>query len=65
VTDYVIYGFNLAQQTRNMSYSFVMLLFQRMISSSTQAILDSMEKRAELVPCHEANDTGILPMNRF
>ncbi len=46
VTDYVIYGFNLAQQTRNMSYSFVMLLFQRMISSSTQAILDSMEKRA-------------------
>lgn len=46
VTDYVIYGFNLAQQTRNMSYGFVMLLFQRMISSSTQAILDSMEKRA-------------------
>lgn len=46
VTDYVVNGFNLAQQTKNSSYGFVMLLFQRLISSSTQAILDAMQKRA-------------------
>lgn len=47
VTDYVVTGFNLAQQTKNNSYGFVMILFQRLISSSTQAILDAMNKRAE------------------
>lgn len=47
VTDYVVNGFNLAQQTKNTSYGFVMLLFQRMMSSSTQAILDAMQRRAE------------------
>jgi SNF2 family DNA or RNA helicase len=47
VTDYVVNGFNLAQQTKNTSYGFVMLLFQRMMSSSTQAILDAMQKRAD------------------
>ncbi len=46
VSEYVINGFNLARQTRNNSYGFVMLLFQRMISSSTKAILDAMEARA-------------------
>ncbi len=47
VTEYVVSGFNLAQQTKNTSYGFVMILFQRMMSSSTQAILDAMQKRAE------------------
>ena len=47
VTEYVVNGFNLAQQTKNTSYGFVMLLFQRMMSSSTQAILDAMQRRAE------------------
>ena len=47
ITDYVVNGFNLAQQTRNNSYGFVMILFQRMMSSSTQAILDAMQKRAD------------------
>lgn len=47
VTKYVVEGFNLAQQTKNNSYGFVMILFQRMMSSSTQAILDAMRKRAE------------------
>ena len=46
VTQYVIEGFNLAQQTKNNSYGFVMILFQRMMSSSTKAILDAMQKRA-------------------
>lgn len=47
VTEYVVSGFNLAQQTKNTSYGFVMILFQRMMSSSTQAILDAMQKRAQ------------------
>ena len=47
VTKYVVEGFNLAQQTKNNSYGFVMILFQRMMSSSTKAILDAMQKRAE------------------
>ncbi len=46
VTEYVVNGFNLAQQTKNTSYGFVMILFQRLMSSSTQAILNAMEKRA-------------------
>jgi superfamily II DNA or RNA helicase len=47
VSNYVIDGFNRARQTNNNSYGFVMILFQRMMSSSTQAILDAMQKRAE------------------
>jgi len=47
VTRYVVEGFNLAQQTKDNSYGFMMILFQRMMSSSTQAILDAMQKRAE------------------
>lgn len=46
VTDYVKKGFDLATKTKNTSYAFVMVLFQRMMSSSTQAILDAIEKRA-------------------
>ncbi|MCW3070479.1 MAG: ATP-dependent helicase [Bacteroidetes bacterium] len=47
VTAYVVEGFNLAKDNKNTSYQFVMILFQRMMSSSTQAILDAMQKRAE------------------
>jgi superfamily II DNA or RNA helicase len=46
VTEYVVNGFNLAKETSNTSYGFVMILFQRMMSSSTQAIHDAMERRA-------------------
>lgn len=47
VTKYVVKGFNASQRTRNSSYGFVMVLFQRMMSSSTQAILDAMQKRMD------------------
>ena len=46
VTAYVVNGFNLARETSNTSYGFVMVLFQRMVSSSTEAIMDAMERRA-------------------
>jgi superfamily II DNA or RNA helicase len=62
VTDYVVNGFNLAQQTKNNSYGFVMLLFQRMMSSSTQAILDAMQKRAERLSSNqkEVNKESVI-----
>lgn len=55
VTEYVVTGFNMAKETKNNSYGFVMLLFQRMMSSSTQAILDAMQKRAERLSGERAN----------
>jgi SNF2 family DNA or RNA helicase len=62
VTEYVVSGFNLAQQTKNTSYGFVMILFQRMMSSSTQAILDAMQKRADRLSGerHEINKEHII-----
>lgn len=55
VTEYVVTGFNLAKETSNSSYGFVMILFQRMMSSSTQAIHDAMERRAARLQA-EQND---------
>lgn len=47
VTEYVVEGFNLSKATKNNSYGFVMILFQRLVSSSTNAILSAMQKRAD------------------
>lgn len=47
VTAYIIDGFNLSRQANNNSYGFVMILFQKLMSSSTRAILEAMKKRAE------------------
>jgi superfamily II DNA or RNA helicase len=55
VSQYVISGFNLAQQTRNTSYGFVMILFQRLMSSSTQAILEAMQGRADRLSGERGN----------
>jgi superfamily II DNA or RNA helicase len=55
VTEYVVNGFNLAKETSNSSYGFVMILFQRMMSSSTLAIHDAMKKRAAKLQA-EQND---------
>jgi superfamily II DNA or RNA helicase len=46
ITEYVVTGFNLAHQTKNTSYENVMILFQRMMSSSTAAISDALQERA-------------------
>lgn len=57
VTRYVVEGFNQSVQSKNTSYGFVMVLFQRMMSSSTQAILQAMEKRAQRLATEEQNVT--------
>ena len=45
VTDYVRNGFNISLRTSDRSYGLVMILFQRMVSSSTAAIKDVMKGR--------------------
>ncbi|MCS6905054.1 MAG: helicase-related protein [Bacteroidia bacterium] len=45
VSDYIIKGIHRAEQDKNKPYGFLMLLFQRLLSSSTQALLESMQKR--------------------
>lgn len=45
VTQYVIKGFNTAKRTKNKATGLIMILFQRLVSSSTLAILSAMEKR--------------------
>lgn len=58
VTEYVKKGFALATKTKNTSYGFVMILFQRMMSSSTQAILDAIEKRANRLADEKKQNTS-------
>ena len=58
VTEYVKKGFALATKTKNTSYGFVMILFQRMMSSSTQAILDAIEKRANRLADEKKQNTA-------
>lgn len=57
VTKYIINGFNISRLTRNNSYGFVMILFQKMMSSSTRAILDAMQKRAASLTEERGNIT--------
>jgi superfamily II DNA or RNA helicase len=47
IEEYILNGFNKALRTRDNTYGFVMILFQRMASSSTKAILDTMKGRLE------------------
>ena len=47
VTDYVRRGFNTARKTSNPAKGLIMILFQRLVSSSTAAILSAMEGRLE------------------
>ena len=55
VTQYVVAGFNQSVVNKNQSYGFVMVLFQRLMSSSTQAILQAMERRAQRLASEEQN----------
>ena len=47
VTEYVRKGFNTAKQLRNNATGLIMILFQRLVSSSTAAILSAMQGRLE------------------
>lgn len=47
VTDYVRRGFNTAKSAGNPAKGLIMILFQRLVSSSTAAILSAMQGRLE------------------
>ncbi|MCB0536148.1 MAG: DEAD/DEAH box helicase family protein [Bacteroidetes bacterium] len=47
VTDYVRRGFNSAKKASNPAKGLIMILFQRLVSSSTAAILSAMQGRLE------------------
>jgi SNF2 family DNA or RNA helicase len=54
VTDYVKTGFNQASRTGNTSVGLIMVLFQRLVSSSTAAILSAMRGRLLRLQADEA-----------
>lgn len=56
VTNYVIKGFNTAKRTKNNATGLIMILFQRLVSSSTAAILSAMQGRLERLRYGEDND---------
>ena len=47
VTEYVRNGFNRAKRNNNSAVGLIMILFQRLVSSSTAAILSAMQGRLE------------------
>lgn len=49
VTEYVSTNYNRALGRNDRAFGFLMILFQRMLTSSTQAITDSMEKRLRML----------------
>lgn len=56
VTNYVIKGFNTAKRSKNNATGLIMILFQRLVSSSTAAILSAMQSRLERLRYGEDND---------
>ena len=56
VTDYVRKGFNSAKKTKNSATGLIMILFQRLASSSTAAILSAMSGRLERLRNGNDND---------
>jgi SNF2 family DNA or RNA helicase len=53
VTDYVRKGFNSAKRASNPAKGLIMILFQRLVSSSTAAILSAMKGRLERLKTNE------------
>lgn len=49
VSDYVSTNYNRALGRNDRAFGFLMILFQRMLTSSTQAITESIEKRLKLL----------------
>lgn len=56
VTDYVRKGFNTAKRSKNSATGLIMILFQRLVSSSTAAILSAMKGRLERLRYGDDND---------
>ncbi|KUO63978.1 MAG: ATP-dependent helicase [Lutibacter sp. BRH_c52] len=56
VTEYVRKGFNTAKRSKNNATGLIMVLFQRLVSSSTAAILSAMQGRLDRLRYGEDNN---------
>ena len=56
VTEYVRKGFNAAKRNKNTAKGLIMILFQKLVSSSTAAILSAMQGRLDRLRYGEDND---------
>ncbi|EKD55686.1 MAG: hypothetical protein ACD_59C00074G0003 [uncultured bacterium] len=56
VTEYVSKFYNIAKAQNNQTFAFLLMIYQRMVSSSSQAILKSLSKRLNLLT--EARSDG-------
>lgn len=59
VTEYVRKGFNSAKKQKNTAKGLIMVLFQRLVSSSSAAILSAMEGRLERLRNGEPEDGSL------
>lgn len=65
VTEYVRNGYNKATKERKNYIGFLMILFQRMVSSSTDAIIDATQRRLQVLQnqadqLHSGNFTDLI-----
>ena len=61
VTEYVRQGYNRAMRKKQPYVGFLMILFQRLVSSSTDAITDAMERRVYALEHQQAELRQLLP----
>ena len=59
VTDYVRNGYNKAFKEKKYHIGFLMVLMQRLVTSSTAAIMDSVEKRIEILKSRHAKVSSL------
>ena len=65
VTNYVKSGFNASVNSNNRSLGLIMVLFQRLVSSSTAAILSAMENRLSRLQTGDADDISDIIEEEF
>jgi len=63
LTDYVRMGYNTAVKEKQTAYGFLMVLFQRMVLSSTRAIRKTLEKRLILLKEQQTSVNQINKVN--
>tara|TARA_Y100000590_G_scaffold405400_1_gene493680 strand:+ start:2557 stop:5319 length:2763 start_codon:yes stop_codon:yes gene_type:complete len=60
VTDYALNGYNQAKQENRQHLAFLMILMQRLVSSSTSAIKSALEKRLQILKLEKKQTDTIL-----
>jgi superfamily II DNA or RNA helicase len=55
VTEYVVHGYDLARKEKKYYLGFLMILMQRLVTSSTRAIREFLERRWDLLESEEAD----------